>query len=348
MTGRGRRVTVVDVAHAAGCSVATVSRALRGFENVSPAMMARVRAVADALGYRPNQLAAGLRSGATRAVLVVVPVIDHWYFSELMAGAEAVLSDDGYDTFVAAAAHRSGLERLVTNLGPRGRVDGVLLADNAIDPGVRAMLDHLGVPYVVAGADAPGVPSVAVDEHRIGYEATAHLLGLGHTRIGVAQCLSEPALRSVSPAARLAGHVAALVDAGIEPDPSLRIEVELSLEGGVAAASFVVGHEEPPTALFCMSDLLAIGAFHALYQLGFDVPGFLSLIGVDDLELAEVTGLTTIRQPVAEVGATAARMLLDALGGSIDRNHVVLPVELVARDTTAHRPGPSGSGGLPP
>jgi LacI family repressor for deo operon, udp, cdd, tsx, nupC, and nupG len=335
------RVTIVDVANAAGYSVATVSRALRGFDNVSPTAMTRVTEIAAELGYRPSHLATQLRSGTTRAVIVMVPAIDNWYFSELMAGAEAYLSEEGYDTFVSVVADDDALERVLAKVGPRGRVDGVLVADLAIEPSTNDMLDALGIPVVLAGVESAEFSSAAVDDEQVGYQATRHLLELGHTRIGVVRGRSHAVNRVASPARRVHGYHAALREAGIEPDPELELEVEFSVAGGAEAASLLVTELHQPTALFCTSDLIALGVTNVLGQLGYTLPDDMSIVGVDDHEMAGVLGLTTIRQPVSGIGAASARLLLDALADPARREQVRLATELVIRDsTTALRPRP--------
>jgi DNA-binding LacI/PurR family transcriptional regulator len=334
LTGRRSRITIVDVAAAAGFSVATVRRALRGFDNVAPATVARVKDVAAQLGYRPNQLAAQLRSGTTRAVAVIVPAINSWYFSELMAGAEAVLAEGGYDTFALVAQGEGAVERLLSKVGPRGRVDGVIVADLPVEPTLLDLLRSLGIAVVTAAVEVENCSSAAIDDRQVGYQATAHLLQLGHTRIALVG-VSRSTTRAAASTHYKAGWHDALSEAGVAADLELEVDVPLTPSGGIEAASILVSRRFRPTAVFCLSDLMAIAAGHVFERLGFLVPDDISVIGFNDHEMASVFNLTTIRQPVAGIGATAARLLLDSFDNPDMIDNVTLPVGLVVRGSTA-------------
>lgn len=331
---RAGRVTIVDVARASGFSVATVSRALRGFANVAPGTVAVVKDVAERLGYRPNPVAAQLRSGATQAVTIVVPTIDSWYYAEVLASAQMVLDEEGYRTFVMVAGDDEGIDRALDTMGPLGRADGLIVVDLPIEPATVDELGRLGITMASAGSVSHGVPTTRVDDRRVGYEATRHLLDLGHRRIGVVRWASRhPGVGG--PDLRLAGYHQALREAGLAADPTLDLVVEPNLDGALAAAAVLAAHQQLPSAVFCLSDILAMGVTHTFGELGFDLPAELSIVGVDDRPTAALLGLTTVALPVREIGATAARLLLDRLHDPGPGEEVVLPTGLVVRRSTA-------------
>ncbi len=330
---RPGKVTIVDVARAAGFSVATVSRALRGFTNVAPDTVATVKRVAESLGYRPNPVAAQLRSGATRAVTIVVPAIESWYYAEVMASAQVVLDQEGYRTFVMVAGDDEGLGRVIDAMG-LGRADGLIVVDLAVSSATASEVASLSLSMVSAGLTAEGFPSIQVDDRRIGYNATRHLIELGHRRIAMVRW-SAGAGRVEGSNLRVAGYHQALAEAGIDPDPDLDLVFERTASGGLEAGAALAARRDPPTAVLCLSDMMAMGVTHTFGDLGFELPAELSVVGVGDRPTAAIMGLTTVALPLRELGAGAARLLLDTIGQPGPAENVVLPAELVVRRSTA-------------
>lgn len=336
------RSTIEDVAHAAGVSVATVSRALRGLPNVATSTRARVEEVARGLNYRPDPNAARLATGRSHTVAIVVPFINSWYFANVIAGAEAVCADGGYDLLVLTSP--SPATRADTVAGPIGldrRVDGLIFVEVALADADVAEFDRLGVGVVTVGQRTDEFPSISIDNVAIGRTAVEHLVGLGHTRIGVLAGQAEDPVHFDVPGQRIEGARHALAAAGGRLDPELIAPGQFTVDGGYRAASALLGRPERPTALFALSDEMAFGALLAARDLGLDIPGDVSLVGVDDHESAEVMGLTTVRQHVVEHGAVAARALLRQLTrarGTAVRTrpeHIVNPAELVVRRSTS-------------
>jgi LacI family transcriptional regulator, repressor for deo operon, udp, cdd, tsx, nupC, and nupG len=335
------RSTIQDVASAAGVSVATVSRALRGLPNVAVSTRARVEAAARDLNYRPDPYASRLAAGRSRTVAVVVPFINSWYFANVIAGAEAVCSDDGYDLLVLTAPSPAGRTTTVTDaFGLDRRVDGMIFVEVALDGDDIAELQRLRLGVVTIGQQTAPFQSVNIDNVAVGRAAAEHLVGLGHARIGVLAGQAEDPVNFDVPADRVAGARAALAAAGLQLDPELIAPGQFTVEGGHRAASALLTQRPLPTALFALSDEMAFGATIAARELGIDIPGDVSLVGVDDHEVAEVMGLTTVRQGVVEHGAWAAAALLRTLGGEGGETcHEVRPTELVVRRST-RRVGP--------
>ena len=311
------RSTIEHVASAAGVSVATVSRALRGLPNVATATRVRVEEVARELNYRADPAASRLAAGRSRAIAVVVPMINSWYFSNVVAGAEAVCAEDGYDLLVATAPHSTSRDDVIaTAESLQRRVDGMIFVEVSLQPEDVEVLQRRNLGVVTVGQDTGVYPSVRIDNVEIGAIAVRHLLALGHRRIGILGAQAEDPAWFDVPGQRIEGARRAMADAGIVLDPELVAEGEFTVEGGHDAALALLHRADRPTAIFALSDEMAFGAVVAARDLGLGVPDDLSLIGVDDHEVAQVLGLTTVRQHVVEHGAVAARALLRRLGAT--------------------------------
>jgi DNA-binding LacI/PurR family transcriptional regulator len=332
------RSTIEHVATAAGVSVATVSRALRGLPNVAVSTRARVEEVARELRYRPDPAASRLAAGRSHAIAVIVPLINSWYFSNVVAGAEAVCAEDGYDLLVLTAPNAATRRKAVdTAAALDRRVDGLIFVEVALDGDEAAELAGHRLGVVTIGPETAGFPSVHIDNVAIGRMAIEHLLGLGHRRIGVLGAQAEAPAYFDVPGQRIAGATEALAAAGLHLDADLIGTGEFTVEGGHEAGRELLSRAERPTALFALSDEMAFGAVIAARDLGLAIPDDVSLIGVDDHEVAEVLGLTTVRQHVVEHGALAARALLRRLTGQTPARsieHLVSDAELIVRSST--------------
>lgn len=332
----GRRATIEDVARLAEVSVATVSRALRGLPNVAESTRARVTAAAAQLKYRPDPAASRLAARKTKTITVGVPKLNTWYFSNVVAGAEAVCNEAGYEFQVIAIGSLDARDRLLDDDHHlERRTDGLILVD--IEPALEqaAALSERGVALATIGHALDGHPAVRIDDHHVGALAADHLLSLGHRRIGVINGLDDDPMNFVVPRSRQDGVAETLAAHGADLDPGLIAEGNFSLGGGYEAMCRLLTNDEPPTAVFAMSDDMAFGAMMAASESGRSVPDDVSIIGVDDHEFARVVGLTTIRQPVAEHGACAATLLMEAMSPEPPPADTVQPqVDLVVRDTT--------------
>lgn len=331
-----RRATIEDVANAAGVSVATVSRSLRGLPNVAFSTRQRVADAADALSYRADPAAARLATGRGRSIALVVPLLNSWYFSQVVAGAEAVCAEEGYDVMVigvADAQSRQSLFDATTSI--HRRVDGLVFVDIPLSDHEVAFLAEHNLAIATIGGRTDRFPSLGIDDVAVGDMATTHLIELGHTRIGLIAGQPEDVLAFDCPDLRRAGYEQALGRAGIELDTALQIGGNFSVIGGREAMDHLLGLTAPPTAVFAMSDEMAFGVLLAARQAGLVVPRDLSVVGVDDHDVSIVVGLTTIRQQIADHGARAARFVLETLGGvPVEPHRVDSAIELVVRDTT--------------
>jgi LacI family repressor for deo operon, udp, cdd, tsx, nupC, and nupG len=330
------RATIEDVAVAAGVSVATVSRALRGLPNVAWSTRERVSRVADELRYRADPSASRLATGRSRSIAIAVPLLNGWYFSQVLAGAEAVCAEAGYVLVVMCVADRAGRRGLVdATTSIDRRVDGIVFVDIPLHGDDLGTIAQTGLRTVTIGQSTDLFPSVGIDDVAVGELATEHLLELGHRRIGVIGGQAEDQINFVVPQLRQRGVERALATAGVAPDASLQVGGSFSVAGGREAMTVLMQAPEPPTAVFAMSDEMAFGAILAARESACHVPDDVSIVGVDDHDVAVVLGLTTVRQRVSEVGARAARLVLDQLEGvEVPIGRYESPIELVVRETS--------------
>jgi LacI family repressor for deo operon, udp, cdd, tsx, nupC, and nupG len=331
-----RSATIEDVAQRAGVSVATVSRALRGLPNVAPGTRTRVEEAAAELRYRPDPNASRLAAGQTRAIGVAMPTIGGWYFSQVLAGVEAILAPAGYDLLVYAAAAPEDRRRFLGDaLGVGKRVDGLVLVDIDLPDGDVGSWAASGVCLVTIGQRTEPFPSVTIDDRAGAADAVRHLLDLGHREIAMMSSLDDDRYHFTVPELRRAGFDDALAERGLSVRPEHVVSGLFSVDGARAAMDALLAAPIRPTAVFAASDEMAIGAIDGARRHGFDVPGDISVVGFDDHDLAAAVGLTTVRQPVLDIGGCAASQLLAELAaGAPGGDHVVMDTELVVRSST--------------
>ncbi len=331
-----RRARIEDVALAANVSVATVSRALRGLPNVAESTRLRVFEVATALNYEPDPAAARLAAGRTRTVIVVVPHLASWYFSTVIAGAEAVCNESGYEFLVIGVGSIQECHRLLDERSRlERRADGVVLVNIPATDAQAASLRSRGVALSTIGTRVAGSPSVFIDDVEVGRLGARTLIELGHRRIGLISGLGEDPLNFEVPRRRTAGFDEELNAAGIVTDRELVVGGNFGIDGGREAMASLLDLDRPPTGVFAMSDEMAFGALMELSRRGLEPGHDVSLLGVDDHDVARVLALSTIRQDVASQGAAATRALIAAMTDApVDLEPAVSPVELVLRATT--------------
>ena len=332
----GRRATIEDVALRAHVSVATVSRALRGLPNVATATRRRVELAATALKYRPDPAASRLAARKTKTITVGVPSLSGWYFSTVVAGAEAVCNEAGYEFQVIAVGSLVDRDRLLDDEHAlERRTDGLILVDVEPSAAQAEALVARGVAVATVGHVLVDHPAVSIDDALVGRLAAEHLVSLGHRRIAIIDGLDDDPMNFVVPTTRRTGFEQALADAGLSLSPSLAASGNFTVDGGRDAMRRLMETTDPPTAVFAMSDEMAFGVLMELDERGLVAGSDVSVVGVDDHEFACVVKLTTVRQPVADHGANAARLLIEAMGSDEPLRTTIRPdVELVVRSTT--------------
>jgi LacI family transcriptional regulator len=328
-------VTIVDVAREAGVSYATVSRVINNKDYIVPEKRARVLAAIERLGYVPNMQARKLAGGRAQVIGLVVHDLWSSYVVELLRGIDAELAAAQYDLMLYTSHGRASTESVYVGQLTQGLAEGLLLLLPRGLAAYVAGLNQRQFPYVLI--DHEGVPGVATGigaTNRQGaYDATVHLLELGHRRIGfITGKLDVSASRE-----RLDGFLLALADHGLTHDPALTVEGDFLKPRAYEAARELLTQHDPPTAIFASNDVSAFGVMQASHELGLHVPRDLSLVGFDDIpEAANVQPpLTTVRQPLEEMGRVAALTLLATMrdpGRAPER--IELPTRLIVRGST--------------
>jgi LacI family transcriptional regulator, repressor for deo operon, udp, cdd, tsx, nupC, and nupG len=328
------KVNLADIARLAGVSPATASRALSGHPHVAASTRARVLQVAEDLSYVVSPDASRLAGGATGRVAVVVPHLARWYFGALLEGLETVLRDAGVDVLLYRVGDAGDRIAFFEKLPARRKVDAVVVLAFPVDEREQKRLELIGVDIVAAGGQVTSYPYVSIDDHAAGRQAVDHLIHLGHRRIGMIAAI-DPTQRDHQPTGRSSAYYAALADAGLPIDHDLVTTVEWGGCQGAEGMARLLGLREPPTAVYAHSDEVALGAVRTLRRAGLRVPQDVSVIGIDDHPLAELTDLSTVGQPVREQGEIAGRMVLARLRGEEIEHGVTVPTQLVVRGSTA-------------
>jgi DNA-binding LacI/PurR family transcriptional regulator len=335
--------TIDDVARLAGVSTATVSRALRGLPSVAEETRLRVANAAATLDYVASPHASGLAGGWTGSVGIVVPRITRWFFAIVVEAAEETLHQAGWDVLLYnLGGHEQTRRRLLHTQALRKRVDAAILVATPLEVGDFEQLTSLGLPGVTvsSGAAVPGWPSVRIDDVAAARTATEHIIALGHTRIAHISGDPNDELAFTTQYLRRDGYLAALRDAGITADPASYVEAAFTVDGGEQATNRLLRLRQRPTAIFAACDEMAMGAMRALRHAGIRVPEEISVIGIDDHDLAAAVGLTTVTQPAADQGRLAAEAVLKPLlgQGPLASGEQLLPTQLVVRESTAPPP----------
>jgi len=335
--------TVDDVARAAGVSAMTVSRVVNLEPNVRPATKAKVQAAIDALGYVPNSAARNLAGGQQCRLALLYSNPSAAYLSEFLMGclAQAALIDA--QLIVEFCDPAQPVQAMVQRL--RGhRADGVLLPPPLCDDeALLAALRAAGLPVaqIATGRPLATALAVTIDDKAAAHAMTAHLIALGHRRIG----FIAGDIRQSASLLRRAGYEAALAEAGLIVDPALITQGDYSYRSGLAAAEILLAVYPRPTAIFASNDDMAAAALAVAHRHHLDVPGDIAICGFDDTAMATTIWpeLTTIRQPIAEMARRATANLTEAVralaaGRKLPLRHDQLDYTLISRDSVSAPP----------
>ena len=326
-----RSTTILDVANAAGVSTATVSRVLNGGRVSAQAKEAVERAVAE-LNYRRNDLARGLVTGKTGVIGVLIPDVIGPLYAQMARGIEDVLEPLGMHYMMVTDNRSLEQEAAALELLLARQVDALILIGSQLEPDrLHALL--AGGPATVLmqrelEGDLDDFTTVALDNRSGVAAAIEHLAALGHTRIAhIAGVRRDGIERRRSFIELMRAH-------GLEP--SVIVESDSREEGGRAAAETLLGAADPPTAVFCTNDRVAVGVYQATRERGIEIPGRLAVVGFDDVPWSAYLDppLTTIRQPARSMGREAARRVLAALGGDDVMQRITIAPRLIERESS--------------
>lgn len=328
--------TIFEVAKQAGVSIATVSRVLTKPETVTAPTRRRVLEVVEELGYATNSAGKMLRTRRSGKLLVIVPDIANPFYSRVLQSIEETAQREGYAVLLGDTQHDPKREEWYTLMLRRREAEGLIVLGHGLpESAVAASHQRPDTAPIVSVCEfntRVGIPSVHIDNRAASRDAMEHLLGLGHRRIGVITGMTESALNRD----RLEGvtSVSSGHDVIVEHG-------DFTLASGEAAAERLLSRPDRPTALFCFNDQMAIGALGVARRKGLSIPEDLSVVGFDDISFARYTvpPLTTIAQPVKELGQETVRLLLGVIKDqTLAPVSIVLPHELVVRESTAPAP----------
>ena len=336
-TQSSRRITLRDVAREAGVSVATASRVLNGSPSVSPATREDVLRVFARLEFAPDPLARALNAGGTNTIGAVIPTINHAIFAAFLEALEARLDTNGYCLLIATTGmdRRVELERARSLLEMGARALIVTGLDH--EPELTGLAKRFGAPVVATSIyeASASLPTIGYDNFELGHQAMRHLLDLGHRDVAL---VSGPTAQNDRARLRIRGAES------IEGVRSLRkIETELSVRGGAVAAKQALAWDRRPTALLCVTDLIALGAMFELQRSGLLLPRDMSVMGFDHISWSEHSHprLTCISLPVAAMGHESAQAICDFLKDGTPIPSVLLQGEFKVRGSTCRPPDAS-------
>ncbi|MBR1739523.1 MAG: LacI family DNA-binding transcriptional regulator [Ruminococcus sp.] len=302
-------VTIKDVAREAGVSVATVSRVLNGSCNVSDASSKKVREAIELLNYSPNFLGRNLRKSETRVILCIMPTSEHSLYSRIIMGMQEYAAYHGYDIISAVSHGTTTAEERQMKMLYNRTVDGVVLLGTSLSAAaINKLAENYNVALCCEGVDGCDVLTVTVDDEQAAYDAVKALIDKGHRDIAFIGTNSP----AVSSTARENGYFRALREAGIEPREDYIYKNSYDYECGAEAVDRFMALDRKPTAIFAISDLLAISAIHRAADLGIAIGSELSVMGFDNISLCEMMmpTVSTVEQPCETMGRLVVEKLI--------------------------------------
>jgi LacI family transcriptional regulator len=330
-----KRPTINDIAKRVGLSKASVSRALNGKQDVDPETRKRVLKVAAQVGYVPSASARALSNGRSNCLGLLVPTLTWPWILEVLRGVAEEIERSGYSLILYTTSGGEDSEReFMSQVVPAGAVDGLALV---IPLGMLEYIERLakgGLPVVVVDdrGHYPDLPTVATTNIEGGRSATLHLVERGRRRIAM---LNGPRDFGCN-RDRLEGYKSALQKAGLQFDPKLVVDSDFKESGGASAMTTLLAADPKLDAVFVANDVMAFGAMRALRNSGRRVPDDVAVVGFDDIPASAMTHppLSTVRQPLYEMGRTAASMVMAAVRGESITNRIELPTSLVIRESS--------------
>lgn len=327
--------TLKQIADRAGVHTSTVSRALRRSPQTSgyTKSVARIHQIAAEMGYRPNLVAAGLRTKKSHTIGVVMSRLTDVVIAQTCEAIEEAATAAGYQILLSTPPDEVEAQLRSVHMLASRRIDGLIVSSIHLDrPDMVDKIVEVGVPTIAVNRRANDrLAAVTTADHHGGYLAGEHLVGLGHQRIGI---IAGP--RHASTAwDRAQGCVNALRDHGVEFADELLVHTDFEVQGGISGAHRLLNLETPPTAIFAVNDTAAIGVAGAARDRGLGIPADLSLVGYNDIPLVSQLPVpfTTISSPAAPMGAIALQQLLRGINGQ-DMSSMTLPVSMVVRAST--------------
>jgi LacI family transcriptional regulator len=329
-------VTIYDVAREASVSMATVSRVVNGNPNVKPTTRKKVLEAIERLGYRPNAVARGLASKKTTTVGVIIPDISSIFYSELARGIEDIATMYKYNIILSNSDQNKDKEFHLLNTMLGKQVDGIVFMGGNITEEHVQEFEKSPVPIVLAASIEKSykIPSVTIDYDQGAYDAVKDLINRGHKKVAF---VSGPMEEPVNGIKKIEGYRRALDEANISYEEELVIEGDYTYDSGIEAFEKINEMTEKPTAIFVGTDEMALGVIHGASDLGINIPNDIEIIGFDNTRLATMVRprLTSVVQPMYDIGAVAMRLLTKFMNKEQVEDHiVVLPHRIEYRQST--------------
>jgi LacI family transcriptional regulator len=335
----GGGAKLVDVARLANCSLATASRVLNGNPRVGQDERERVMRAAAELGYVPNGSARALRSTRSRLVGAIIPTLDHAIYATMVDGLQARLAERGVSVIISTSHYDLDLELEQARLLVERGAESIVLVGSTHSAQTMTLLDQKRVDHVFTYTSAPAESGAAIgfDNEKAGAAAARFLLDLGHTRLGMIAGITTNNDRAKG---RLDGFLKEIAARGHDPEAAPVVEGAYRVESGRQAMHSLMSLPHRPTAVFCGSDILATGAIKYCHQQGIAVPKDMSIVGFDNLEIAELTApeLTTLEVPAREMGSLAANYILAPATQKRYLRQTELPIRIIVRGSTGAAP----------
>ncbi len=335
--GMAKKVTIYDIAREAGVGIGTISRVLNNHPSVTPETRSRVIEVAQRLKYQPHTYAQRLARQHSETISAVIPFFTSYFFMEVLRGVQEKIVELGYDLVLYGVERTEQVENYISKALQRGKVDGILFFSMKMPERVQARLTESNLPVGLVDTLSPGFDSISVANAEGAYAATTHLIDLGHRMVGMisAQSISAPALE------RLQGYRRALESQGMQYSESLvkcgnntKLDGFNRDSGYEAMMEFIKMGPEMPKAFFVSSDIQALGAIAALNENGLRIPEDVALVGFDDIELARHMKLTTMRQPMFQMGVLAIERLVARMANpKMEILHSTFSPTLIVRES---------------
>ena len=325
------RTTMKDVAKAAGVHSSTVSRVINDNPNISQDTAKKVLSAIKKLDYTPNALARSLKTKKIQTLGMLIPDIANPFFSGLARGVEDTANQHGFNVILCNTDDQLEKERTYLRLLEERRVEGLILATARIRDKSVMELEKRQFPYILLSRNIKGLQenSISIDDITGGYLATQYLISLGHRNIGH---ITGP-YNTTAALDRIKGYKKALLNYRIPFNKQYVGEGDFRIKGGYQVMKQFLQLTNSPTAIFTANDLLAVGAIEAIRENGYDVPADFSIVGFDDIRLASYLSppLTTIRQPMVEMGSLAITKLLERIESKISHQNLLIKPELIVR-----------------
>lgn len=331
--------TLKDVAKLAGVSTATASRALSNSDKVNVATREKVQAVANKLGYSINIMARSLRKQESKTILVILPDVGDSFFYEIIHGIETVAHKAGYSLLLGDARKNKARTTSFVDLFVSRQVDGVILLTADIDiTSLAIQSGNREIPIVMANEYFPNMPynDVQISNQQSAAQAVQYLCNLGHRAIAT---IMGPNASTISHQRHL-GYLSTLNNMQIPIKEAYILEGDFSFQSGYDLGRALLMLADPPSAIFCQNDAMAIGVLNIAKELKISIPAQLSVVGFDNIEFGQYCepALTTVQQPRLEIGERTMELLLNKLHGNDSEQHVILPTQFIVRHSADSAP----------